>query len=329
MPAITEVSMSHPSTHEIRLDAPFRLDLTVSALRRTSTNLVDVYTSDGQYLRALGGFANPVVVSVAQAASDRLVVTITGIEGGSTEIARVLATVRRMLGTEPDVSDFHRRAQAVPWLLPLAQRLRGLKPPRYPSLFEACANVILFQQISLHAATAIMRRMLLSIGARVEHGGVPLVVFPSAEQFLAADMAVIRRAGVSESKLGTLRRASEAIATGALSEMALSVLPSAEAALALQGIKGIGAWTAAVILLRGFGRLDVFPGGDSGVAANLARVTGERLNPGPVAELLGSQRGMLYFCLLLARLEESGEVGAASDVARRTSEREGSAFAPR
>jgi hypothetical protein len=44
-------------------------------------------------------------------------------------------------------------------------------------------------------------------------------------------------------------------------------------------------------------------------------VTGERLNPGPVAELLGSQRGMLYFCLLLARLEARGEIGRASDVA--------------
>jgi DNA-3-methyladenine glycosylase II len=329
MAATAELSMSHPSTHEVRVDAPFRLDLTVSALRRTSTNLVDVYTEDERYLRALGGFANPVVVSVAQAASDRLVVTITGPAGGSTEVAGVLATVRRILGTEQDVSDFHRRAQAVPWLLPLAQRWRGLKPPSYPSLFEACANAILFQQVSLHAATAIMRRMLGSIGVRVEHEGVPLIVFPGVEQFLAADIAVIRRAGVSESKLGTLRRASEAIATSALSEAALRVLPSAEAALALRGIKGIGAWTAAVILLRGFGRLDVFPEGDSGVAANLARVAGERLNAEPIAKLLGSQRGMLYFCLLLARLEERRELGTPSDVARQTSEREGSALASR
>jgi hypothetical protein len=29
---------------------------------------------------------------------------------------------------------------------------------------------------------------------------------------------------------------------------------------------------------------------------------------------LGTQRGMVYFCLLLARLEARGEIGRASDV---------------
>jgi hypothetical protein len=43
-------------THEIQVKTPFRLDLTVTALRRTATNLVDVYTTEGRYLRALGGF---------------------------------------------------------------------------------------------------------------------------------------------------------------------------------------------------------------------------------------------------------------------------------
>jgi hypothetical protein len=31
--------------------------------------------------------------------------------------------------------------------------------------------------------------------------------------------------------------------------------------------------------------------------------------------MLGSQRGMLYFCLLLARLETRDQIGRASDVA--------------
>jgi DNA-3-methyladenine glycosylase II len=310
-------------THRIRVGVPFRLDLTVSALRRTSANLVDVYTPDGRYLRALGEFANPVIVSVAQPAPNTLLVSIDGTDGHPETTARVLATIRRMLGTEQNVSEFHRHARTVPWLLPLARRMRGLKPPRYPALFEACANAILFQQVSLQAATAIMRRVVLAIGTRVEHDGVPLVVFPSVEQFLGADSAVIRAAGVSEGKLATLRRAGEAIASGVLAETSLMELSSVDAARALRGIKGIGAWTAAVILLRGFGRLDVFPAGDSGVAANVTRVAGERLDVAPIAESLGSQRGMLYFCLLLARLEERGEIGKVSDVARPPSAEEG------
>ncbi len=318
---------SRVTSHELSVITPYRLDLTVSALRRLPTNLVDIYTADGRYLRALGEFTEPVIVSVTQPRADALAVSVTG-HAGDTEQA--LACVRRILDTERDVSDFYRHAQKMPWLAPLARRMRGLKPPRYPALFEACANAIIFQQVSLHAASAIMRRLIVALGTQVEHDSVPLVMFPAVERFLGADDAVIRAAGLSASKLATLRRAGEAIATGAISEAMLEERASADAALLLQSIKGIGPWTAAVILqsikgigpwtaavilLRGFGRLDMFPGNDSGVAANLALITGERVDPGPIVEALGSQRGMLYFNLLLARLEARGEIGRASEVA--------------
>lgn len=60
----------------------------------------------------------------------------------------------------------------------------------------------------------------------------------------------------------------------------------------------------------------MFPGNDSSVAANLALVAGERVDPGPVLEKLGSQRGMLYFYLLLARLESRDEISCPFDVTR-------------
>ena len=303
---------SGPTTHEIRVEPPYRLDLTVTALRRTTTNVVDVYTADGRYLRALDGRTKPVIVSVTQPRRDALSVSV---KGNAADTTRALATIRRMLGTGRDLSDFHRHARGVAWLAPLARRLRGIKPPRYPDLFEACANAILFQQVSLRAATAIMRRLLIAVGAEVEHDGVPLVVFPAAERFLDGKDSVLRAAGVSANKLATLRRAGEAIASGALSEAMLEERSSEEAALLLRGIKGIGPWTAAVILLRGLGRLDVFPGKDSGVAANLTLVAGRPVNVEHLLKRLGSQGGMLYFCLLLARLEARGEIGQVSDIA--------------
>ena len=161
-----------------------------------------------------------------------------------------------------------------------------------------------------------MRRLILALSTKVAYDGVPLAVFPSVEGFLAADDGVVRAAGLSARKLTTLRRVGEAIVTGAISEAMLQERSSVDASLLLRGIKGVGPWTAAVILLRGLGRLDIFPGNDSSVAANLALVAGESVNVGPVVERLGSQCGMLYFCLLLARLEARGEIGRASDVAR-------------
>jgi DNA-3-methyladenine glycosylase II len=313
MPSLHKAdNTSRIASHEISVITPYRLDLTVSALRRMPTNLVDIYTADGRYLRALGEFTEPVIVSVTQASADALAVSVTGRVG---DTGQALACVRRMLGTERDISDFHRRARQTPWLAPLTRRMRGLKPPRYPTLFEACANAIVFQQVSLHAASAIMRRLIVALGTQVEHDGVPLVMLPTVDRLLGADDAVTRAAGLSAAKLATLRRAGEAIAAGTINEAMLEERSSADAALLLQRIKGIGPWTAAVILLRGLGRLDTFPGKDSGVAANLALIAGERVDPGPIAEALGPQRGMLYFNLLLARLEARGEIGRASDVA--------------
>ena len=78
-------------------------------------------------------------------------------------------------------------------------------------------------------------------------------------------------------------------------------------------IRGIGPWTAAVILLRGLGRLDVFPANDTSVASNIALVAGSEPFDAPtVLRTLGSQRGMLYFYLLLARLRARNEIGRAS-----------------
>lgn len=86
--------------------------------------------------------------------------------------------------------------------------------------------------------------------------------------------------------------------------------------MSLRTIKGIGPWTAAVILLRGLGRLDAFPANDSGVAANLASIAGKPLDATAIADALGPQRGMLYVFLLLSRLESRGDIGRVSDVAR-------------
>jgi DNA-3-methyladenine glycosylase II len=60
--------------------------------------------------------------------------------------------------------------------------------------------------------------------------------------------------------------------------------------------------------LRGLGRLDVFPMKDSGVAGGLTFAGGSPLEIESVLEALGPQRGMLYYHLLLARLEARGEL---------------------
>ena len=281
----------------------------MSALRRLSTNVVDVLTADGRYVRAIAGARGPVIMRVKQERPDAIVVTIDGAAG---EHAKALALARRILGVDRELTHFDRAASQMAWLSPLARRMRGVKPPRYPSLWEAFVNAIAFQQVSLHAASAIVRRLITTLGQPVESEGTLSYVFPSAEQVLDADDELLRSAGLSAGKLATLRRAGEALASGALNEAMLEERSSADAAALLRRLKGIGPWTATVILLRGLGRLDVFPMNDTSVTRNLALVAGATSpDVREILEALCPQQGMLYYHLLLARLEARGELTQA------------------
>ncbi len=298
--------------YKIEAAAPYRLDLTVSVLRRLSTNIVDVLTPEGEYVRALDGFCKPVFVRVAQTQPAILTVTIEGC-ASSGEHTRAFAIVQRILGVERKLSHFYRAAKGIPWLWPLAVRMHGVKPPRYPTLWEACVNAIVFQQVSLIAASSILRRIILTLGVPSKYRVIPLHAFPSAKSLLIANDDILLAAGLSANKLATLRRVADALLSGSLDEATLEERASPDAAMMLRRIKGIGPWTATVILLRGLGRLDVFPMNDSSVARNLAFVAGAvPFDIGRVLTALGPERGMLYYHLLLARLDARGEIGRAS-----------------
>jgi DNA-3-methyladenine glycosylase II len=299
--------------HELPVVTPYRLDLTVSVLRRLSTNVVDLLTPQGTYVRALSGFAKPVIVRATQVMRRRAL-SIT-IEGNRHDDTAVLALVGQMLGVDSDLRQFYRAAKHIPWLAPLVKRMRGVKPPRYPTLWEACANAIVFQQLSVGSASTIMHRLTVAAGQCVQADDVPvpLYVFPTLERFQEQGDKQLRTFGLSANKIATLRRVAEALESGALDAATLERCTSPDAAALLCRIKGIGPWTATIILLRGLGRLDVFPGNDTSVASNIALVAGSAPpDVQRVLDALGPQRGMLYFHLLLGRLEARGDIGRHS-----------------
>jgi DNA-3-methyladenine glycosylase II len=279
--------------------APFRLDLTTDALRRLAANVVDVVGPDGTYYRALHDDGATELIAVRASGPDALEVRATGRQS-----ERWLPIVARMLGAQVNLAPWYIRARGIAWLAPLAAALRGLKPPRYPTLWEACAHAIVFQQISIHAAAAIMRRAVELLGDSVSAGGVRCIAFPPAPRWLEAGDAPLRDAGLSRNKIAHLRSAAAAFAGNEIAEPALEALTTPAAAQRLCAIRGIGPWSAAVVLLRGLGRLDTFPLRDSGVARALALLAGAPVDQTELLEELGPMRGMLYYHLLLGRMRK-------------------------
>lgn len=115
--------------YELPVAEAYRLDLTASVLRRLSTNIVDVLAPDGAYWRVLQVAGRPMPVCVTSEKPGALTVTL---QGARRSHPRALETVRRMLGTEITLEEFDRAAARIPWLRPLARRMRGVKPPALP-----------------------------------------------------------------------------------------------------------------------------------------------------------------------------------------------------
>jgi DNA-3-methyladenine glycosylase II len=294
-------------TWSLPVRAPYRLDLTATVLRRLSTNVVDVFDG-GVYRRMEGDARRPVLLEVEQTAPDVLTLRAPAAAGDG-----VAERVGRMLGTGVDLTSFYASAAEFPWLGALAAAARGVKPPRYPSLWEAVVNAVVFQQVSIHAATAILRRVIERYSPLHPAGPLLLAVFPSPETIAGADAAELRALGLSVNKVVALRTLARAVLDGELDGERLDAVPTEELTAHLTGFKGIGPWTAAVIALRGFGRLDVFPLNDSGVARSLKDLSGDpATDAAAILARLGSQRGMLYYHLLLGRLAARGDIALAA-----------------
>lgn len=279
----------------LRTTAPFRLDLTVKALHRLPQNRVDVL--DGaRYLRAFETPRGPLVWEITQE-DEALTLTLFGELDDPAPYADL---ARTMLGTELDLAPFHARARRIRGFSGLARRFRGLTPPRFSCLWETLLNAIPFQQLSLASAFATLGRILEATSEPVLFGERRLYPLPSASRLAEMSERALARCGLSSSKAASLRRAAVAITSGSLDEARWETLPTELLREELLSLHGVGPWTAALMLLRGYRRLEVFPSGDAGAARTLREVLPEA-DPDELLRELGPYRGMLYFHLLLSR----------------------------
>src|SRR5512145_3083335 len=147
---------------------PFRLDLTAWALRRRPRNLIDRW--DGTtYRRVVVVEGRPTELAVRQtgsSAAPRLRVTATPPPQTLLERRRVRSIVDRLLGLRIDLTDWYHMAACDARLRPLADTFRGMKPPRFPTMFEAVVNGFACQQLSLEVGLELLNRLATISGVR-------------------------------------------------------------------------------------------------------------------------------------------------------------------
>lgn len=297
--------------------SPFRLDLTVWTLRRRSDNMIDRW--DGKtYRRTIIIEEKPAEISVTQIGKiekPSLNVTITSKENlpKAKEVARAL--VEKMLGLKVDLSQFYNFAKCNAELKPLMELFFGVKPPRFPSVFEALVNGISCQQLTLTIGIQLLNRLTSAYGLKIELPGGLVSAFPRPVDLAALKPEDFRVLGYSRQKGKAIIELSNHITEGKVDLEALETMNDQIAFKRLDELRGVGRWTSEYVMLRGLGRIHVFPADDVGGRRSLQRwlKMESRLNYDETNRVLSSWKpygGLLYFHLLLDRLQKEGVIDA-------------------
>jgi DNA-3-methyladenine glycosylase II len=290
---------------------PFRLDLSVWALRRDVANVVDRW--DGaSYQRALALSDTTIGLSARQTAGQDtpLAVTLTG-EHLERHGEAVQTRIEQIVGLKIDLSQFHQMAATDEQIGPMVARSTGLKPPRFPTVFECLLNAVALQQLSLRAGLTLLNRLASAYGNTFSTGGGQLHAFPLPDALAILNPQALRKLGFSLRKGATVVQLSQAVVTGHLDLEHLKHLGDDEVVSRLTRINGIGRWSAEYALLRGLGRLHIFPGDDVGARNSLARLLGQQPSPDYATVQRTVSRwqpyaGMVYFHLLINRILATG-----------------------
>jgi DNA-3-methyladenine glycosylase II len=239
--------------------------------------------------------------------------------------AEVTASLNRMLGLHVDLGEFYEQAERDRHLGPLVVRYRGLKPPRFPTVFECLTNAVACQQLTLTVGITLLNRLADAYGPAARDG---TRAFPGPTDLDGADARALRQLGWSNAKARAVLELAPRLARGDLDLEKLEAANDDAASLALQDLRGIGRWSAEYTLLRGLGRLGVFPGDDVGARNNLRRII--EVDPGIGYEGIrqtvsrwAPYAGLVYFHLLLDRIDTAGWLQPQSTPSRAGATRSG------
>jgi len=128
-------------------------------------------------------------------------------------------------------------------------------------LFAAVGQAIVSQQISVRAAATILGRVMALMPA----GAL------TPDDVLAVSEEELRAAGLSWRKVAYLRDCALRFADGTIDPAVLRDRDDEEFITALVAIKGVGRWTAEMVLIFSLGRPDVLSTGDYGLRSAMQR----------------------------------------------------------
>ncbi len=167
--------------------------------------------------------------------------------------------------------------------------IKRVGPPRFheystEDVFECILEAIVSQQLSGKVAKVIYGRLEALCA-----GGVP-----TPKKLAGLSDEKLRGAGLSRAKMAAVRDLCGAVAGGRLDLPGLAGAPADEVEEQLCQVRGVGPWTAHMVLIFALASPDVWPSGDLGVRKSLGALLGLSEMPTPAETERLSKRWRPY-----------------------------------
>ena len=161
-----------------------------------------------------------------------------------------------------------------------------LRPSKSHTPFAALSQSIIYQQLSGKAAATIAGRF------KALHPGRG---YPKPELVLDTPDEALRGAGLSRAKVLAVQDLARRVLDGTVPSWAgLRKMPEEEIIERLTQVRGVGRWTAEMLLIFSLARPDVLPVNDLGVRKGFAIAYGKKEPPAPAALLEHGERWRPY-----------------------------------
>jgi DNA-3-methyladenine glycosylase II len=226
------------------------------------------------------------------------------------EHAAITDRIRFFLSLDDDLQPFYTIGRADPIFAPLIERFYGLHQPRFLTPFEIACWSILVQRVPMALAHRMKTRLVERWGTSITLPDGTYRAFPEVEQLAAVSSQDLEEVVRNRRKLEYLQAVIQFFQE--VDEQFLRYGNYEEVATRIRNIRGIGAWSAAFILIRGLGRMERAPVGDKELVKAASQVynAGKQLSSAEIQRLLdhyGNTQGYWAFytrITMMQRFEE-------------------------
>jgi DNA-3-methyladenine glycosylase II len=174
--------------------------------------------------------------------------------------SELLDRISFFLSLEDDLKSFYATGEKDAVFAPIVKGFYGLHQVKFLTPFEAAAWSVSSQRISKKVAHVMKNRLVGLLGNNIKIDGADYLAFPSPNQVKDLDSEKLISVLKNERKAEYLMAVAEAFSQ--VNEEFLRKGNIDEVRNWLMDIRGIGVWSAHLILIRGLGRMEVLPEND-------------------------------------------------------------------